>query len=57
MSYGLKYRLSFDSVSGTPCEINILEAGYEGPVEKRNLGSAPVLKMVMARPCGVPLWN
>lgn len=45
MSYGLKYRLSFDSVSGTPCEINILEAGYEGPVEKRNLGSAPVLKM------------
>lgn len=45
MSYGLKYRLSFDSVSGTPCEINILEAGYEGPVENRNLGSAPVLKM------------
>ena len=45
MSYGLKYRLSFDSVSGTPCEINILEAGYEGPVDKRNLGSAPVLKM------------
>lgn len=25
MSYGLKYRLSFDSVSGTPYEINILE--------------------------------
>ena len=45
MSYGLKYRLSFDSVSGTPYEINILEAGYDGPVEKRNLGSAPVLKM------------
>lgn len=45
MSYGLKYRLSFDSVSGTPCEINILEAGYDGPVENRNLGSAPVLKM------------
>ncbi|MFR3329697.1 MAG: hypothetical protein ACLTSL_06010 [Odoribacter splanchnicus] len=45
MSYGLKYRLSFDSVSGTPYEINILEAGYDGPVENRNLGSAPVLKM------------
>lgn len=45
MSYGLKYRLSFDSVSDTPYEINILEAGYDGPVEKRNLGSAPVLKM------------
>ena len=45
MSYGLKYRLSFDSVSGTPYEKNILEAGYDGPVEKRNLGSAPVLKM------------
>jgi hypothetical protein len=45
MSYGLKYRLSFDSVSGTPCEINILEAGYDGPVENRNLGSVPVLKM------------
>lgn len=45
MSYGLKYRLSFDSVSDTPYEINILEAGYDGPVENRNLGSAPVLKM------------
>ena len=45
MSYGLKYRLSFDSVSDTPYEINILEAGYDGPVEDRNLGSAPVLKM------------
>lgn len=42
MSYGLKYRLSFDSVSGTPCEINILEAGYEGPVEKRNLRAVPL---------------
>lgn len=41
MSYGLKYRLSFDSVSDTPYEINILEAGYDGPVENRNLGSAP----------------
>ena len=38
MSYGLKYRLSFDSVSDTPYEINILEAGYDGPVENRNLG-------------------
>ena len=45
MSYGLKYRLSFDSVSDTPYEINILEAGYDGPVENRNLGSVPVLKM------------
>lgn len=45
MRYGGKYRLSFDSVSGTPYEINILEAGYDGPVENRNLGSAPVLKM------------
>ena len=45
MSYGLKYRRSFDSVSDTPYEINILEAGYDGPVENRNLGSAPVLKM------------
>ena len=45
MSYGLKYRLSFDSVSDTPYEINILEAGYDGPVDNRNLGSAPVLKM------------
>lgn len=45
MSYGLKYRLSFDSVSDTPYEINILEAGYDGPVENRNLGGAPVLKM------------
>ena len=45
MSYGLKYGLSFDSVSDTPYEINILEAGYDGPVENRNLGSAPVLKM------------
>lgn len=45
MSYGLKYRLSFDSVSDTPYEINILEAGYDRPVENRNLGSAPVLKM------------
>lgn len=45
MSYGLKYRLSFDSVSDTPYEINILEAGYDGPAENRNLGSAPVLKM------------
>lgn len=45
MRYGGKYRLSFDSVSGTPYEINILEAGYDGPVENRNLSSAPVLKM------------
>ena len=45
MSYGGKYRLSFDSVSDTPYEINILEAGYDGPVENRNLGSVPVLKM------------
>lgn len=45
MRYGGKYRLSFDSVSDTPYEINILEAGYDGPVENRNLGSAPVLKM------------
>ena len=45
MSYGLNYRLSFDSLSYTPYEINILEAGYDGPVENRNLSKATNLKM------------
>lgn len=45
MSYGLKYRLLFDSVSGIPYEIKILESGYTGAVELRSLGNAPILKM------------
>ena len=45
MSYGLKYRLLFDSVSGSVHEIKILESGYTGVVELRSLGNAPILKM------------